>query len=348
MNYRKTLLAFAILGGLVLATVPLSVAAPASAFICLPDSCDPPPDPPPPPPDPPPPGPPAPSIPTCSPGYIANTPVTDNWSDTGAANVNDVAAGLDGSVWYITGTPGTAGTAVRISPSFQSVNLPVGVGKRIAVDPQGNPWIVDFNGHIWHLVNGSLQELPTGLARDIAVAPSGLVWVIGTNSRNGSFQVWSWDGSSWTANAGSGEEIDVAANGDPVVNGFDGKVWIMDGGANSGWSQVLTIGSLSVFDMGLSPCSPAGQASVGASAMWFDGPINFGSNPNQPLVFSDGGGLFGPYSTTGSGPVVEQFLNGFFQVTASHVAVDTAGRAWVVADPGGCDCPGELLERPSN
>jgi hypothetical protein len=342
MNYRKTMLAFLVLGGLLLATVPLSLAAPASAVICLDDGCggdggggggtggtggtggsS---------------GPIA-----CSSGYIATTPVTDNWIDTGVANVNDVAAGPDGSVWYITGTPGTTGTTVRIAgTSTEVINQG---GKRIAVDPQGNPWIVDFNGNIWHLVNGSFQELPTGLARDIGVAPSGIVWVIGTNSSNGSFQVWSWNGSSWTANAGSGEEIDVASNGDPVVNGYDGKVWIMDGGANSGWSQV-DLGGLSVFDMGLSPCSPAGQASVGASAMWFTGPINFGGTSNTPLVFSDGGGLQGPYSTTGSGPIVEQFLNGFFQVTASHVAVDTTGRAWVVADPGGCDCPGELLERP--
>ncbi len=278
----------------------------------------------------------------CSPGYIANTPVTDNWSDTGVANVNDVAAGLDGSVWYITGTPGTTGTTVRLSPGASNGFFNHG-GKRIAVDPQGNPWIVDFNGNIWHLVNGSFQELPTGLARDIGVAPNGIVWVIGTNSSNGSFQVWSWNGSSWTANAGSGEEIDVAANGDPVVNGADGKTWIMDGGPNSGWSQVLT--NISTFDIGLSPCSPAGQASVGGSAMWFTGPINFSSS-NAPLVFSDGGGVQGPYSMTNSGFIVQQFLNGFFQVTASHVAVDTAGRAWVVADPGGCDCPGELLERP--
>ncbi len=56
----------------------------------------------------------------------------------------------------------------------------------------------------------------------------------------------------------------------------------------------------------------------------------------------------GPYSTTNSGPVVEQDLNQFFQVPPSHPAVDTQGRVWVVANPGNCDCPGDLLERPSN
>jgi hypothetical protein len=217
VNTRKTLLASIIAGGLALAVLPLAPAAPASAFICPDDGCgggdpgggggdpgggDPG-------------GGPAPVA--CSPGYISNTNANDTWVDTRAANVNDVAAGADGSVWYITGTPGTVGTTVRISGGSTEV-LNHG-GKRIAVDPQGNPWIVDFNGKLWHLVGNSFQELSTGLARDIAVAPNGIVWVIGTNSRNGSFQVWSWNGSTWTANAGSGEEIDVAANGDPVVNG---------------------------------------------------------------------------------------------------------------------------------
>jgi hypothetical protein len=340
VRYRKRLFAFMIVGGLVLAAAPLSLAAPASAFICQDDGCGG--------------GDPGggdpggglggggggtgggnPGPAACSSAYLGNNNANDNWVDTGAANVNDVAAGLDGSVWYITGTPGTAGTTVRISGGSTEV-FNQG-GKRIAVDAQGNPWIVDFSGHIWHLVNGSFQELSTGLARDIAVAANGTVWVIGTNSQNGSFEVWSWNGSTWTANAGSGEEIDVAANGDPVVNGSDGKVWIMDGGADSGWSQV----GVNAIDMGLSPCSPAGQASVGGSAMWFNSTVG-----GQGLVFSDGGGLFGPYTTLNSGPIVAQFLNQFGQVTASHVAVDTSGRAWVVADPGSCDCAGELLERP--
>jgi hypothetical protein len=286
-------------------------------------------------------------VPTaCSPGYVSSTNANSDWQDTGKANANDVAAGLDGSVWYVTGTPGNTGTAVRVSPSFESFNLPVDVGKRIAVDPQGNPWIVDFNGHIWHLVNGSFQELSSGLARDIAVAPNGTVWVIGTNSLNGSFQVYSWNGSTWTANPGSGNEIDVAANGDPVVNGSDGKVWIMNGGANSGWSEVDPGGLVPVFDMGLSPCSPAGQADVGGSAMWM-------ATENIPpmKVFSlgalnnSGTPLTGPYATTDL--AVSKYLFDL-EVTASHVAVDTQGRVWVVADPGGKDVPGELLLRAFN
>ena len=51
--------------------------------------------------------------------------------------------------------------------------------KRIAVDPQGNPWIVDFSGNIFRAVNGSFQQMPR-LARDIGIGGNGAAWVIGS------------------------------------------------------------------------------------------------------------------------------------------------------------------------
>ena len=148
--------------------------------------------------------------------------------------VNDVAAGSGGTVWAVT----SAGT-------FQAFGSQVGirgfpkVAKRVAVDPGGLPWVVTFDGHIWQgHSDGTMTELP-GLARDIAIGPNGVPWIIGTNSRNSSFQVWSWNGSSWNADPGSGQEIDVDANSQPLVNGSDDKIWIRNGGANSGWSQIV-------------------------------------------------------------------------------------------------------------
>jgi hypothetical protein len=135
-------------------------------------------------------------------------------------------------------------------------------GKRIAVDPQGNPWIVDFSGNIFRAVNGSFQQMPR-LARDIGIGGNGAAWVIGANSQNGSFEAWSWNGSNWVADPGSGEEIDVDTSGDPVVNGFDGKVWIKDGGTDQGWSQVDPGSLPSAFDMVLSPCRAPGAAVAG-------------------------------------------------------------------------------------
>lgn len=281
------------------------------------------------------------TTPQCGPGFIVPSNNTGSWG-TVASNVNDVAAGGDGSVWYITGRPGTAGSTVRLGGGAAQINGSLPGGKRIAVDPQGNPWIVDFNGNIFHLVNGSFQQQP-GLARDIGVGGNGAVWIIGTNSRNGSFQVWSWTGSSWVADPGSGQEIDVSANGEPVVNGSDGKVWIKDGGANQGWSQV-GLGGLTAFDMGLSPCSPAPGTPLGESDMWFVTP---NSNPNN-LVFSlhAGSTLQGPYTLPNG--TINSDTNQFGQITGSHPAVDTAGHAFVVTSTPSCDCAGDLLERLSN
>jgi hypothetical protein len=136
-----------------------------------------------------------------------------------------------------------------------------------------------------------------------------------------------------------------------VAAGLDGPVWYITGTPGttgttvriSGGSgpQVFNQGGKRIaVDMGLSPCSPAGQASVGGSAMWF---VN--TSTGLPLLFSFGGSLQGSYDTFSSVPSVEaNTSNG--QLMVSHVAVDTAGRVWAVGDPGSCDCAGELLERP--
>src|SRR5207248_11455597 len=73
---------------------------------------------------------------------------------------------------------------------------------------------------------------------DIAIGPDGIPWIIGTNFRNSSFQVWHWTGVEWTPDAGSGQEIDVDANSEPVVNGADDKIWVRNGGPDQGWSRI--------------------------------------------------------------------------------------------------------------
>jgi hypothetical protein len=45
-------------------------------------------------------------------------------------------------------------------------------GKRIAFDPSGNPWIVDFNGNIWQSTGGGQVTLMPGLARTSGSAPT--------------------------------------------------------------------------------------------------------------------------------------------------------------------------------
>jgi hypothetical protein len=269
---------------------------------------------------------------------VDNSNVIAPWTDfTSFDNINDVATGVDGSVWYITGTPGELGGTFRY-PQDPHLSTQLRGGKRLAVDPSGNPWIVGFDGHIWRLTNGAFALMP-GLARDIGIGANGAVWVIGTNMRNGSFGVWSWNGSTWIADPGSGEEIDVTANGQPVLNGSDGKIWIKDGGANQGWTQFAAAASpdLRVSDIGLSPCSRSFTADPGGSEMWV-------------IDKAGDGNTVWTWRNSWLGPSFASSPNntGATQIPASHIAVDTGGHVWAVSNPQKCDCPGDLLERTGN
>jgi hypothetical protein len=175
-------------------------------------------------------------------------------------HANSVGANAAGTIWAVTSL-GTflaqAGTGQGVPTSFPLV------GKRVAVAPNGLPWIVKFDGTIWQgRIDGTLVQMP-GLARDIAIGRNGVPWVIGTNSRNGSFQAWFWNGVQWIADPGSGQEIDVDADGFAIVNGSDHKIWIRNGGANQGWSQLTG----RALDM-------AAGASHGGNGLWIIGTDN--------------------------------------------------------------------------
>jgi hypothetical protein len=253
---------------------------------------------------------PAPPPPTCSTNQTSAE--TANFGALPAvAGANDVAAGANGSVWYVT----SSGTF-----NLNGGSIARG-GKRLAVDPSGNPWIVDFNGNIWRSTGGGQVTLMPGLARDIGIGANGAVWVIGTNSQNGSYEVWSWNGSSWVADPGSGEEIDVDSVGRPVVDGADGKIWIKDGGADQGWTQLTGYAD----DMGIGPlaCATGEPGVPGGPEFWIVGHLG------------------------GGGSVWNLFNGTWVQSTnvvsgVAQIAVDTTGTPWAV------DSVGELLRGSVN
>lgn len=252
---------------------------------------------------------PTPPPPTCSTNQ--NHAETANFGSIPAvAGANDVAAGANGSVWYIT----SSGTF-----NLNGGSIPKG-GTRVAVDPAGNPWIVDFNGNIWRSSGGQLTLMP-GLARDIGIGANGAVWVIGTNSRNDAYQVWAWNGSSWVADPGSGEEIDVDGVGRPVVNGADGKIWIKDGGADQGWTQLTGYAD----DMGITPlaCATAEPGVPGGPEFWIVGHLGGGGS-----VWNLFNGVWVQSTNVVSG--------------VRQIAVDTTGTPWAV------DSVGELLRGSVN
>ena len=89
---------------------------------------------------------------------------------------------------------------------------------RIEVDPTGNPWVVNSEGHILRAGPSGWQKLP-GLARDIGIGANGAVWVIGVTPTAGGFTIHRWNGGDWDLVPGGAVRIDVDPRGNPwVVN----------------------------------------------------------------------------------------------------------------------------------
>jgi hypothetical protein len=142
---------------------------------------------------------------------------------------NDVAIGGAGSPPYVIGSlPIAGGFGVFYWQDPGWVQIPGGA-LRIAVDPSGQPWVVNDAGQIlsfdfatvaWHL-------LP-GVATDIAVGGEGSVWVVGTQAAPGGHLTYRWDGLKWEPFAGQGA---VA-----IAVGPDGNPWVVtDAGAIARW-----------------------------------------------------------------------------------------------------------------
>ena len=88
-----------------------------------------------------------------------------------------------------------------VDGSWQRID---GTAVRIAVDPSGNPWIVNSAGKILRRSNGAWKEVPglrDGLAQDIAITKSGEVWMVADRGT-----VTRLTDSGWTA----AESINVA------------------------------------------------------------------------------------------------------------------------------------------
>jgi len=160
---------------------------------------------------------------TCTPPF--NTTVFGSFGGV----LSDVGMGQDGTVWSI-GSSGVelvvrgnvwTGGSILGAPGGQTTS----VGRR-AAGPDGSPWAVDDNNHIWHYIlsTGSWQAF-TGLARDIAVTPDGTPWVVGTQSTSGGFHIYFWNGSSWVQISGAGTRIAAGP-------GTDTQPWVVNSSNN--------------------------------------------------------------------------------------------------------------------
>ena len=95
---------------------------------------------------------------------------------------------------------------------------------RIAVDPKGNPWILNRAGSIAKWKNDKWQRMP-GRARDIAVGAEGSVYAIGWNKYKGAYGIWKFNGVIWERESGYGHRIAVDPTGMPWVVIREGRIF---------------------------------------------------------------------------------------------------------------------------
>jgi hypothetical protein len=170
------------------------------------------------------------------------------WTYISGATARDIAIGANGSV-HIIGTETPQGRIWRWTGSgWSRYNL--GAAMKIAVAPDGTPWVVTSSGSIHYWNGSSWIQCPappyTSGARDIAIGANGAVHIIGTETPQG--RIYKWTGSAWEMyNCGAAMKIAVAPDGTPWVVTSSGSVhyWV---GSTWSWIQKngITASSISI------------------------------------------------------------------------------------------------------
>ncbi|MDP9078085.1 MAG: Ig-like domain-containing protein [Bacteroidota bacterium] len=229
----------------------------------------------------------------------------NNISDT---KVSDVSVGADGSI-YVIGTDlvsPTGGYGIYKVAGDKLNKLPLCAGVRIAVGPDGRPWVVN-KSHIVYRFRDSTsawEQLP-GTATDIGIGADGSTFIIGTQdvSPSGGKNILKWDGSNWTTMPGcAGIHIAVDPTGIPyvanlsnIVYKYDGiSLWNPIGGVSANDIGIGANGSVYVTGTTGSPITiaklidPGSWASISVSSTVA---TSISVKPNGDIVYIDGNGL---------------------------------------------------------
>ena len=135
----------------------------------------------------------------------------------------DIACG-GGQIWIVGVTKrGDGGYGIwKLTGPGAWQRIP-GSAVRIAVDNQGQPWIVSANGRIYRWDGMNWQQIP-GQARDIG-AGGNSVWIISARRSSGGYEVYRWNGMGWDAAGGSGTAISVDARARAWICNYEGSIF---------------------------------------------------------------------------------------------------------------------------
>lgn len=146
---------------------------------------------------------------------------------------NDIGVGADGTIWLVgvqhVGVAADFGIFKFTGSGWSSVE---GGAVRIAVGPDGQPWVVNSEGQSFRRTSNRWQKLPGALGRDIAVGAKGAAYMVGTNPAGPKdFGLWKWSGSAWSPISGQGLRVSVGADDAPHVVDSNGLVSYLQGGS---------------------------------------------------------------------------------------------------------------------
>jgi hypothetical protein len=168
-----------------------------------------------------------------------------------------IAMGANGAVWAIGMDRQAGGYGVYRWDGARFQQVPGIAGVRLAVDPRGNPWVVDSFSNVRRWTGRSWENLP-GWGKDVAAGANGSLWSVGLEGGLYEFRGQRFEkvfpgrfervavtpnGVPWAVNEGHGLALrgpsdwvpmrpDVAS----VTIGASGAVWVLDG---DGYAQEL-------------------------------------------------------------------------------------------------------------
>ena len=131
--------------------------------------------------------------------------------------------GANGSVWIVGTNPVAGGYGIYRWTGSGWTPVPGGA-TRIAVDPSGNPWVVNSAGQIYNWV-GNDWVVHSGAATDIGVGADGSVWIVGTNPVAGGYGIYTWTGPGLVPVPGGAVVISVGPSGNPWVVNSAGQIY---------------------------------------------------------------------------------------------------------------------------
>lgn len=174
------------------------------------------------------------------------------------AKFTDVGVGADGSVFAIGAipVPSIGGFSIFKIVNGEMHKLPNCSAVRVAVSPQGVPWVITSSNQVLKYVSGAWQTI-AGTASDIGIGADGSVFAISTTvySPSGGFTILKWNGTTFvTMTDCSGIHIAVSPNGIPwvanksnVVYQFSGNVlWNVVSGVSANDIAIGTDGQVYV------------------------------------------------------------------------------------------------------